>query len=255
MNRAMVIEAHLSYACNLRCGHCNRGVGLGVDHTPDMTLSQWEGFLESIPAWLKIKGIHVLFTGGEPTLVPDLPRYIEVTQRVMPIMTPGGCGPNGNAWVSVGSNEATQASRALLGDLCERYGVSVMGSNKRAGLPTKPFVTDMFLSPVDSGEVRDQPCEYAWRCGISVDAHGMTLCPCGGMIDGILRLGVRTWDWHALTYESLMRLCAHCGRGLNGRGNRYTRNREPVCEIVDVHGFRMTREWQTAVENGGGLCV
>jgi hypothetical protein len=253
MNRAMVIEAHLTYDCNLRCAHCNRGVGLG-NHTPDLTLEQWEMFLASIPAWLKVKGVHVLFTGGEPTLLPNLHQFIEMTHRAMPPMGVAGverCGQSGNVWMSVASNETTDASRAVLADVYQRYGVLSIGSNKRAGVPSKRFVTDMFLSPVDSGERRDYPCEYAWRCGVSVDAGGMTLCPCGGMIDGILRLGLRTWDWDELTHAHLMRLCAHCGRGLGGRGKLYTRDREPACEIVDVHGFRLTREWKEAVERCG----
>jgi len=253
MNRAMVIEAHLTYACNLRCPHCNRGVGMG-DHTPDLTLEQWEIFLSSIPDWLKVKGVHILFTGGEPTLVADLEQFVALTQRMMPMGT-AGCGPNGNVWVSIASNETTLASRLLLADLHDRYGVFAIGSNKRTGEPTKRFVTDMYLSPVDTGEQRDHPCEYSWRCGVSVDAEGMTLCPCGGMIDGMLRLGVRTWDWAALTYERLMRLCGHCGRGLSGRGRRYTRNHEPAAEIFDVHGFRMTREWKDAVERRSSAAV
>jgi len=251
MNRALVIEAHLTYDCNLRCAHCNRGVGLG-DHTPDLTLERWEMFLASIPEWLKVKGVHILFTGGEPTLLPNLTQFIEITHRAMPPMDGASCGRSGNVWMSVASNETTDASRAVLADVYQRYGVMSMGSNKRGGVPAKRFVTDMFLSPVDTGEMRDNPCEYAWRCGISVDAGGMTLCPCGGMIDGLLRLGVRTWDWGALTFEHLMQLCAHCGRGLSGRGKLYTRNHEPTtCEIVEVRGFRMTREWKDAVERCG----
>jgi hypothetical protein len=227
----LALECHVTYKCNLSCAHCNRGVGLCIDHTPDLTLDQWRHCLEGVPPLvaLKRKVLSAQFTGGEPTLRDDIPDFVEATLAAVP-----------RSGVAIFSNAATPRSRRILEDLGARYGMRNLGAPKVKGEPDYEFDTTMFLDPADTGLVRHEPCGWGHTCGSSVDAYGMTPCPMGGMIDGVLKLGVRTWDWSALTLERLMRLCAHCGRGL-GEPSRSV-------EIFTVRGYRMTKAWKDAVE-------
>lgn len=67
----------LSYGCNNACGHC---YNLARDHrlqlaqaSPPLAASQWSCVLKRLAA---IGIPHVIFTGGEPTLVGELPELI-----------------------------------------------------------------------------------------------------------------------------------------------------------------------------------
>jgi radical SAM protein with 4Fe4S-binding SPASM domain len=102
------VDLALTYGCNNACRHCynevrtaSRGVfPLGCngedipslhqfsrgDHPPgslaepvgSLTLSQWRCVLDKLT---EIGVPHVIFTGGEPTLVPWLPEIIEETEK------------------------------------------------------------------------------------------------------------------------------------------------------------------------------
>lgn len=201
----LMFECHISYACSLACKGCNRGVGLTrKQHTPDMTLDGYKAWLSALPDILKRKRhLRIIFTGGEPTLVPNLEDYVKETLRVAPM-----------AKLSIATNEFTQESRELLAIYMNRYGMPNVGSAKGAGVPAYEFLDGMFLSPQDMGVTRDEPCPWSVRCGISVDSVGMTSCAMGGAVDGILGLGLRTRSLMELTDERLMKLCAHCGAWL-----------------------------------------
>ena len=225
------LEVHTTYRCDLHCAHCNRGVGLGIDHTPDMTLDQWRRCLAGVPpiVALKRKVLSARFTGGEPTLRDDLPAFADATLEAVP-----------RAALGIFSNASTPRARRILDDLWTRYGMRNMGGPKPAGQPEYEFSTTMFLDPADTGLRRVEPCTWGSKCGSSVDAYGMTPCPIGGVIDGVRKLGVRTWDWNDLTMARLMRLCAVCGNGLGEPPSSVT--------VFDVRGFRMTKSWKDAVE-------
>jgi hypothetical protein len=210
---------------------------MGIDHTPDMPLDRWVQALRSLPpiTLLKHKALAIAFTGGEPTLVTALPDFIRVTRALAPY-----------AAVSVASNASTPQIRRTLAELAAD-GVPNSGGPKPYGQPVSEFYADIFLSPVDTGMARQAPCRWGLECGVSVDAVGMTPCPIGGMLDGVMKLGVRTWDWTRLDWDRLMALCRHCGRGLGSRRRPASKNPNGV-PVYDVHGFAMTREWKDAVD-------
>jgi hypothetical protein len=205
---------------------------MGIDHTPDLTIDTWQRCLRAAPEYVRMKrkALGVYFTGGEPTMLgmDRIQDFIAATLEIAPRPALG-----------IFSNAATPQSREMLATLAAQ-GLRNHGAPKVKGQPDYTFSTNMFMSPVDTGITRAEPCDWGFTCGHSVDEYGMTPCPMGGTIDGILKLGVRTWDWNELTTERLMRLCAHCGRNVAEPG--------PSIEMFDVRGFRMTREWKDAVD-------
>lgn len=198
----LMFEVHLSYACNLSCKDCNRGIGLTArEHTPNMTPETYEAWLRRLPDILKRKRhLKVIFTGGEPTLLPDLEEYVKLTLRVAPM-----------AKMFLATNEYEQASQDTLQYLSKTYGITNVGSAKPEAQPAYAFLEGQFVSPQDIGRPRSEPCPWSVRCGVSVDSKGMTGCAMGGAVDGLLRLDQRTWNFMELTDERLMNLCAHCG--------------------------------------------
>jgi hypothetical protein len=237
----LYFEVHLTYGCNLDCAYCNRGIGLtAAKHTPDMTLERYLGWLASLPDVLKRKRhLRVIFTGGEPTLVPNLEEYILETLKVAPM-----------AKFSIATNEFTPASRDVLKHLADKYRVSNVGSAKPDAKPLYAFAEGMFLSPADTDAPRKgadgvhfpntQPCPWSVRCGISVDSVGMTSCAMGGAVDGILGLGKRTENFMELTDARLRELCAHCGAWTDPAD-------VPETQTVLWRGQRVSREWHAAL--------
>jgi hypothetical protein len=236
-----MFEVHLSYGCNIACEYCNRGIGLtAAKHTPDMTLERYKEWLNELPDVLKIKRhLKVVFTGGEPTLVPNLEDYFKATLEIAPMASFG-----------IATNEYTQASRDKLKYLQSKYVMTNSGSPKPEGKPAYDFSKGMFLSPADTGAPRKdargkhfpntQPCPWAVRCGISVDSVGMTSCAMGGAVDGILGLGLRTRKFEELSDERLQALCAHCGA--------WTDPADVSEEKTIVwRGQRVSREWHAAL--------
>ena len=64
------MDLALTYRCNNRCVHCYNESGRALQ---ELDCAQWKAVLERV--WQA--GIpHVVFTGGEPTLIPFLPELI-----------------------------------------------------------------------------------------------------------------------------------------------------------------------------------
>lgn len=227
----LIFEVHLTYGCNLACKYCNRGIGLTkAKHTPDMTLEDYKLWLSRVPDVLKRKRhLRIVFTGGEPTLVPNLEDYIIETLKVAPM-----------AKFSIATNEFTEASRAKLTYLREKYGMANVGSAKPNAQPAYEFLEGMFLSPADTGVERKEPCPWSVRCGISVDSKGMTSCAMGGAVDGILALNQRTDSFMDLTDDRLMELCKHCGAWLDS-------SKVDSSKYVIWRGQKVSKEWHEAL--------
>ena len=87
VNAPYKVDIALTYGCNNACPHCyNENDRLDMLSLP---LEQWKDVLEKIAA---IGVPHVILTGGEATLHPDLPRIIELGDRLGMIM---GLNTNG----------------------------------------------------------------------------------------------------------------------------------------------------------------
>ena len=237
----LIWEVHINYNCNLSCHYCNRGCGLtAAKHTPDMTLDRYKEWLASLPDILKRKRhLKIIFTGGEPTLVPNLEDYILATLEVAP-----------NAKFAIATNEYTQEARDRLRYFADKYGMGNSGSAKPEGKPAYDFAEGMFLSPRDTGVPRTdgegkhfpntEPCPWSIRCGVSVDSVGMTSCAMGGAVDGILGLGLRTTNFMELTDARLKEMCSHCGAWTNPAD-------VPEEKTVLWRGQRVTKEWHEAL--------
>jgi hypothetical protein len=192
----MRLELHPTYRCNLACTNCNRACAIRTDHTPDITVDQWRACLESAPE--PISAISVV--GGEPTLHLDIEELVRLSL--------GHC-----ANVRVFSNLHTQSSRDTVDQLVEMGATCAWGSGKTEAV-THPN-PNLFVAPIDYGlPDRHNHCVWAASsddCGYSVDSHGITACAIGGAIDGVLDLGVRTWDWTKVNDGRVRELCRRCG--------------------------------------------
>ena len=62
--------------CNQKCLHCY-AAGQTLGETPELTTDQWKSLLEKLR---RANIPQVTFTGGEPTLRPDLPELVEAAQ-------------------------------------------------------------------------------------------------------------------------------------------------------------------------------
>lgn len=69
------MDLALTYRCNNNCAHCyNARPRLG----PELSAGQWKNILDKL--W-DLGVPHIVFTGGEPTLRPDLPELIAHAER------------------------------------------------------------------------------------------------------------------------------------------------------------------------------
>lgn len=228
LTSSLRFEVHLTYDCNLACKHCNRGIGLtSAKHTPDLTVEMYRQWLDELPDMLKRKRyLHIVFTGGEPTLF-DIEPYVLETIKVAP-----------KAQIAIATNEFTEEARKQLAYLAAEYGVTNQGSAKPEGGPTYEFLEGMFLSPADVGVERTAPCKWSVQCGISVDATGMTGCSMGGSVDGILGLGLRTRRFEELSDKRLMDMCKHCGAWL------VDASKVDPAKYITWKGQPISKEWR-----------
>ena len=64
------MDLAITYRCNNNCAHCYNA---RPRQQPELSTAQWKGILDRLWA---IGIPHIVFTGGEPTLRPDLPELI-----------------------------------------------------------------------------------------------------------------------------------------------------------------------------------
>lgn len=69
------MDLALTYRCNNNCAHCYNA---RPRQQPELTTQQWKGILDRLWA---IGIPHIVFTGGEPTLRPDLPELIAYAEQ------------------------------------------------------------------------------------------------------------------------------------------------------------------------------
>jgi MoaA/NifB/PqqE/SkfB family radical SAM enzyme len=64
--------------CNIRCYYCKTIPALSINKIPDLTFPEFENILEKLLV-CPIKHIH--FTGGEATLLPELPKMVNLANK------------------------------------------------------------------------------------------------------------------------------------------------------------------------------
>jgi uncharacterized radical SAM superfamily Fe-S cluster-containing enzyme len=228
-----VVEWHLTYECNLACVGCNRLCFL-PPRTEPMTLGDAEEFCKQARELNWHPTIMVL--GGEPTLHPDVIRFVELAHELSP------------GKVRFWSNGCAPRAKEVLCEL-EQRGICeiVKFTHKPKGSVVHKYA-DMYLAPIDFGLDSRDPCRCHasfGSCGCSVDHEGYTLCPCGGAIDAFLKLGIRTKRLADLFDREFAKrqtraMCRVCGFrcGIDG---------ERIAKSSVIHGALMSPTWQEAV--------
>lgn len=233
-------ELHITYRCNLQCVNCNRASNLRSEHTPDMTVEQVQEFFRQ--AHELNYNPDIIIIGGEPTLHPDFLEIVRLAREF-----------KGNGLVQVWTNGR---DRSLVQHIREAYNASVPEETFKEKSRTDFPWDDYFISPEDFGIKRQKCWQHGSEiCGISVDSGGYMPCAVGGMIDGILKLGLRTQrladlfdnDRNAAITADM---CRHCGACYSkvATGDELTRWRGYLAKQPKRWGSHMSPTWHKATE-------
>lgn len=234
-------ELHITYNCNLSCINCNRFSQVSSPHTPDMTVEDVKEFFRQCRE-LNFKP-DILIIGGEPTVHPDFLEIVRLSREF-----------KGNGLVQVWSNGR---DRAMINHIREKYNASCPEETFKLKSRTDFPWDDYYISPADYGIERHKCWQHASEiCGISVDSGGYMPCAVGGMLDGVLKLGLRTkrladlFDNEknaAITKE----MCKHCGACLSQllKGNELTNWRSYLKAQPKKMGSYMSPTWLEATKD------
>lgn len=232
--KSNLAEWSITYRCNLACKHCCR-FGYLPPTTQDMTLCDAAEFVKQAKAMSWQPAIWI--TGGEPTLHPSFVDFVALAFTF-------------SNRVRVFSNAFSPESRTTLAAVESRWPGCVFTETHKTAGSVAHSRKDHCLAPIDFGVDLRTPCHChsAFRsgCGISVDSEGYTVCPNGGAIDGILKVGLRTRQLTDLfrqefAFNQTMALCSRCGCSW---GNE----RElPSGTLGELYGVRMSKTWMTSI--------
>lgn len=235
-------ELHITYRCNLSCVNCNRFSQIAQEHTPDMTLADVNNFFHQCRElnWFP----DILIIGGEPTMNPEFEQIVAAAREFKGLM----------GLVQVWTNGR---DRAMVDLIRHKYNASVpedtFKEKSRIDFPWD----DYYISPADYGIVRNKCWQHASEiCGVSVDSQGYMPCAVGGMIDGVLKLGLRTKVLADLfnnqkNAELTRKMCQHCGACLSQllKDNQLKDWRSYVTSQPKRFGSNMSPTWYKATEN------
>ncbi len=198
-------ELHITYDCNLSCVNCNRFSQIQNPHTPPMTIDDVAEFFHQCQE-LNYRP-DILIIGGEPTMHPDLESIVMLSRRFV-----------GDGLVQVWTNGRDME---IVRHLRHAYNASIPEETFKAKSRIDFPWDDYYVSPADYGIERHKCWQHGSEiCGISVDSGGYMPCAVGGMLDGVLKLGLRTKRLadlfdneknEAITKE----MCKHCGACLS----------------------------------------
>ncbi len=234
-------ELHITFRCNLQCVNCNRASFLREEHTPDMTVEDVKEFFRQANElnW----NPDILIIGGEPTMHHNFEEIVALAREYK--------GKDGLVQVWTNGRD-----REMVKHIREKYAASVpeetFKEKSRIDFPWD----DYYVSPADYGMERHKCWQHGSEiCGISVDSNGYMPCAVGGMIDGMLKLGLRTkrladlFDNEknaAITKE----MCKHCGACLSQllKGDELTDWRNFVTSQKKRFGSYLSPTWYNATE-------
>lgn len=233
-------EFHLTYKCNLSCVNCNRMSFLSTPPTDDMTLDDAREFFRQADE-LNFKP-NIVLIGGEPTLHPDFFEFCRITSEWLK--------HDPTRWFQVWSNGYTQESRDKIKYANEKYNASIPSDTHKE----KSMILgqdDIFVSPADFGMKRDMCYAHgAMICGMSVDHDGYMPCSIGGMLDGALKLGLRTKRLADLfdkqkAADITEKMCANCGHNLSHElgGTELEQWRKNVTGCKKKYGSYFSKTW------------
>lgn len=229
-NRA---EWHPTYRCDLSCINCNRCCFLPPT-TPDMTLDDAKSFVQQAKEldWHP----EIFIVGGEPTLYAELLDLLAIAQTLSP----------GRVWVW--SNGYSGHAKKVIDKIRSENAAWIWEQTLKPSGTVTHYYNDMFLAACEFGNENREPCDChacGRNCGVSVDSAGYTLCPSGGMIDGLFNLGVRTKrlaDLYNVEFaeKQTRALCRMCGF-------RHGISSYHIAKSQVIHGALMSPLWQEAI--------
>ncbi len=183
----------------------------------------------------------VLIIGGEPTIHPDFEEIIRIARQFK--------GPQGLVQVWTNGRD-----RDMVNKIRHMYNASVpeetFKEKSRIDFPWD----DYYTSPADYGMERHKCWQHGSEiCGVSVDSGGYMPCAVGGMLDGVLKLGLRTKRLADLfdnekNAELTKQMCKHCGACLSQLliGDDLVKWREYVTNQKKRFGSFMSPTWYDA---------
>lgn len=234
-------ELHITYDCNLSCINCNRFSQISQPHTPNMTVEDVAEFFTQAQE-LNFRP-DILIIGGEPTVHPDLEAIVMLSRKFV-----------GEGLVQVWTNGR---DRKMVEYLRHAYNASVPEETFKEKSRTDFPWDDYYVSPADFGMVRHKCWQHGSEiCGISVDSQGYMPCAVGGMLDGVLKLGLRTkrladlFDNERSAWIT-KEMCKHCGACLSQllKGEELTDWRKYVTSQPKKFGSYMSPTWKEAAKN------
>lgn len=233
-------ELHITYNCNLSCINCNRFSQVSLPHTPDMTIGDVKEFFRQCRE-LNFNP-DILIIGGEPTVHPNFLEIVKLSREF-----------KGNGLVQVWSNGR---DRAMIDHIRDKYQASCPEETFKAKSRTDFPWDDYYISPADYGIERHKCWQHGSEiCGISVDSGGYMPCAVGGMLDGVLKLGLRTKRLADLfdnekNAEITKKMCESCGACLSQllNGEELEKWRKYVTSQPKRFGSYMSPTWLKATE-------
>lgn len=145
----------------------------------------------------------IIIIGGEPTMHPQFEEIVRLSREF-----------KGRGLVQVWTNGR---DRDLVAHIRAKYDASVPEDTYKMKSRIDFPWDDYFVAPKDFGLHREKCWQHGSEiCGISVDAGGYMPCAVGGMIDGMLKLGLRTKRLADLfdnekNKEISGTMCSNCG--------------------------------------------
>lgn len=230
-----IAEIHLTYRCNLSCVACNRMCYLKPS-TVDMTIDDVKEFFRQANT-LQWKP-EIRFLGGEPTKHYNLLECLWLAKQFV-----SGDITRVQLW----SNNYGTNANSILQQVVDKQLATIVTETHKTG-SVEHVDKNICVAPVDGGILSRNSCwQHAANgvCGVSVDAEGYTICPCGGAIDGILKLGLRTKILADLFNSNFARqqtidLCRYCGWYTGDSLNNVT--------TETIRGTKMSKTWAKSVQ-------
>jgi hypothetical protein len=236
--RAIRIEANVTYKCNAVCEHCNKAVGLVKFQKADMTVEQMRQAVDQLIEQ-KIDVRRFTFCGGEPIAHPHLQELINEAARLP--------GVRYGFRILTNGLRASEEKRAAI-DLPKRFQWVVnaiddiddplSGKNDPLARPNRRYHTPFWVSPADVGlESKFENCTVKGWCGIGLDSTGWSMCGKARMFGELFGIDPSMKEGDIMQHVStgIPEICKHCQYGLEdgGRSGRRMRGMKGPAHEID----------------------
>ena len=239
-DRAVRIEANVTYRCNAVCDHCNKAVGLAKFRNADMTVEQMRRAVDMLIEQ-RIEVRRFTFCGGEPIVHPQLQELINEADRLPGVRYGFRVLTNG-----LRASEKKRAAIALparfkwVVNAIDDIDDPLSGKNNAFARPNRRYHTPFWVSPADLRiEAKFENCTVKGWCGIGLDSTGFSACGKMRMFSELLGVEgacIKEGDIMEHIQKAQPEICKHCQYGLpgGGRGGRRKRGMKGPAHEIDV---------------------